>query len=164
MRRGTLLAMLLAINASLLWVLVDALQVPADDGVLPAHGAPVAIATAKPEPLTDRFAGKSASDFPHSLDRPLFWPSRRPIVASAPISVRVEQPPARTPEEPIDVRLAGIMQVGRTSRRALLVWPRQPAGQWVVEGTDLDGWRILKIDPASVRIGIGSRVQLLELY
>lgn len=164
MRRATLIGILLAINAALLWVLVEALQVPVDSGALPKPSFPVVVANVKPEPLADRFAGKSASDFSQMIERPLFWPSRRPIVAPPTTVNRAEKPAVQKPVEPIEVRLAGIVQVGRTSRRALLVWPQQPAGQWVVEGTELDGWRIAKIDASSVRIEAGTRVQLLELY
>lgn len=108
-------------------------------------------------------AGKAVGDLPQTVARPLFWRSRQPIAAPAAAADTAERGVAEENPAPGELRLAGILHIGATSRRALIVWPQQPAGRWLEEGAEIDGWQVVSINPSGVRILLGSKLKQLEM-
>lgn len=114
--------------------------------------------------LSPPLAGQPTANFSEIVNRPLFWPSRRPI---APVPAPAPRSEVVTPaSEPVPsgLRLAGIISDDNVRRRALLVWPSQPTGQWLAEGAELAGWKLVKIDWFGVQVRTGSRIERLELH
>jgi hypothetical protein len=48
-------------------------------------------------------------------------------------------------------------------KRALLVWPGEPAGRWLAVGAEIGGWRVARIGPHGVRVQSGSRRQDIKM-
>ncbi|MEQ1717733.1 MAG: hypothetical protein ABL907_17440, partial [Hyphomicrobium sp.] len=96
------------------------------------------------------------------LARPLFRPDRRPFVPK-PVAEVVPPPPEQAPaavptppqSEPAAVpvpplppglKLVGIVGGVQGARRALLRSAEMPEGKWYPLGSDLNGWKITRID------------------
>lgn len=134
---------------------------PIDTGPLPAATAVEHGATALPGAVRSREA-RSAADFPHTTSRPAFWRGRQPKAKAA----AATQPVAAAPQQPWaspDFRLAGIVQDGGRTRRALLVWGQEPHGRWMEEGAEIDGWRIVTIERFAVHIEASGLRQQIEM-
>jgi hypothetical protein len=115
-----------------------------------------------------RLDDATGAELAQTVARPLFWESRRPQPPAPPPAAAQAPSPvdAGAPSDPggsSDMRLAGILTLGARTRRALLVWPQSPAGEWLTEGAEIDGWRIRQIDRASVRLEAGGRQVELKL-
>ena len=114
--------------------------------------------------LSPPLASQTPANFSEIVTRPLFWPSRRPIDPTPPPAPPIETASPVNEPVPSGLRLAGIINDGEVRRRALLVWPGQPAGQWLHEGADMAGWRLLKIERFGVQVSTGSRIERLDLH
>lgn len=154
---------LVAVAAGFLALDYHLLTVPIDTAPLPpASGAKDA---GIPNIVADRpwLADQAVGILPQTASRPLFWRSRRPI--ALPVSTADIAEPAVGDQitAVAELRLAGIIQIGATSRRALIVWSQQPAGRWLEEGAEVNGWQVVSIESSGVRILLGSQFQQLEL-
>jgi hypothetical protein len=126
----------------------------------PAAGASVATSTGMAgNAVRFRLDGIAPESFTETLERPLFWPSRRPAVGAKP-EVAVPSVPTETSG---DLRLAGVMSGGRGRARALIVSPQFPAGRWLEVGGEIDGWRLTRIENAVVSLEAAGRRQELRL-
>ncbi|MGQ0672489.1 MAG: hypothetical protein ACT4N2_06355 [Hyphomicrobium sp.] len=99
---------------------------------------------------------KPLSDYRETVSRPLFQPTRRPVVPSP--NTEEDLPPAPASEQteiipaaPSGLSLVGLMGSGG-SRRALLRPNGQSHGTWLTVGRDIDGWRLSRIEENHVLI------------
>jgi hypothetical protein len=115
------------------------------------------------------------------LLRPIFMPDRKPFQplpppapvpqAEAPPPVVVEPAapaPAPTPEAPappppLNATLKGILLTDALDK-AYLVYPASPDGVWVTVGTEIDGWKLMRIAKDQVTLVLGEQKQVLQLY
>ncbi len=137
----------------------------------PVETSPIAPSPrTSPTPLTTRtslsppLTGQTTANFSEIVNRPLFWPSRRPIAPAPPPEPRSEVVTPASEPVPSGLRLAGIISEDNVRLRALLVWPSQPTGQWLAEGAELAGWKLVKIEWFGVQVRTGSRIERLELH
>ena len=106
-----------------------------------------------------------STEWSEALARPLFSPDRRPFVPPASESKTEFQ------EEPLAVETAPAAgQVGLigvfihdTGRRALLTSPSSPRGEWLALGSQLEGWKVVRIDTNSVALSSSSGSLTLQL-
>lgn len=110
----------------------------------------------------DRFRldGVRVETFSQTLERPLFWQTRRPKPATAPAVVVPTPPP-----EPVGLalRLVGVLKGDDGKPRALIVSPQQPNGRWLEEGGEVDGWRLTRIGNNVVSVESGGRRHELRM-
>ncbi|HYD68354.1 hypothetical protein [Azospirillum sp.] len=91
------------------------------------------------------------------IERPLFFPSRRPAepepVAAAP------EPPAEAP----DVALVGTI-ITHSGRRAIVRSPAETSALVLSEGQDINGWTVasIEVDRLLLRHGNGEQIIALE--
>jgi hypothetical protein len=100
--------------------------------------------------------GKTADQFRETVARPLFNPSRRPVE-------RAETPGKEPKVELVELRLVGVMKAAGQPPRALLRLANEPTGKWIAEGTQIDGWKLRKVNERSVVVESGGRSQELTL-
>jgi hypothetical protein len=87
--------------------------------------------------------------------RPLFSASRRPFVAA-------EEEVTQTPVGPLpSLELIGVLLTER--QRAALMQPAGGKPSWVLEGSDLQGWYIEKIERSRVHLRSDDRLDTVEL-
>ena len=110
----------------------------------------------------DRFRldGVRVESFSQTLERPLFWPTRRPKSETVAPVVAPTPPP-----EPVGLalRLVGVLKGDDGKPRALIVSPQQPNGRWLEEGGEVDGWRLTRIGNAAVSVESGGRRHELRM-
>ena len=158
-----LLGILLAIAiVSGLGLLATHLGSGVDIGPITPHRTGSAASAADGSERLDRFRldGVRVESFAQTLERPLFWQTRRPKPATA--AVVVVPPP---PPEPagLDLRLVGLLTGNDGKPRALIVSPQQPNGRWLVEGGEVDGWRLTRIGNNVVSVESGGRRHELRM-
>lgn len=163
MRTG-LLAILVAALGAFNWNLagteVDISPLGRDAAAVePAANSESAIPSFRPH--------RSLSEFSETVSRPLFHPTRRPVVVAAASQTDSEIKPAQ-PAEPADVptsrfSLVGVMINGGNAR-ALIRAEGQTYGTWVDAGGVLDGWRLsaIKSDRVSIEKDGGQEELLLH--
>lgn len=93
--------------------------------------------------------------------RPLFSPTRRPIMP--------EVAPAPAPAEPPRVAVSGLRVLGITRQsdgtaRALIASPDRPNGEWLSAGQELAGLRLMDVSDVAVKLSAGRVQHVLELY
>ena len=114
-----------------------------------------------------------------TLKRPLFMRNRRPYEAAPPASMAIAQTPPMmvtqpsfqlpvTPIQPakqldLDIKVSGIFMVG-PSKRALLTSRSVPQGEWMEEGSDINGLVVTEIRRDSVVLKGEGQDLKLELY
>lgn len=102
-----------------------------------------------------RLEGVAVESLAETLERPLFWATRRPKPAE------VVSAPANPPG--IDLRLVGVMQGDTGKLRALIVSPQQPNGRWLEEGGEVEGWRLTRIGSNAISLESGGRRHELRM-
>lgn len=124
--------------------------------------SPVA-ATSSPVPQ----AGSSGE----TLARPVFSPTRRPYVRPEREAIPEEDLPAeRYDEEPAEptpqadqIALSGVY-ISDDTRRAFIVSPTAPEGEWLPIGAGVSGWELTHIEAGSVTISAPPQEVILQLY
>ena len=106
---------------------------------------------------------KSLAEYRATLERPLFVKERRPPRASEPTPVEKPAETADEPANPVNLRLTGILDAASGGRRALIVSPDEPFGKWLIEGAEIDGWRLVSIERRSVQITGGGKLKQLDM-
>jgi hypothetical protein len=86
---------------------------------------------------------RSAAGFENILQRPLFLRSRQGI------SVNISTPPAPAAELDPNFTLKGVF-INGASAKAFLMSSQNPLGMWAQIDEDVDGWRIVAIQPGQV--------------
>lgn len=91
------------------------------------------------------------ADYRETVTRPLFNPTRAPIVemqaAASPAETASELPqPAPAPLEPSRLKVAGVMLMAGRTQRALLRIEGEPYGKWVDVGSEIHGWKLTRIE------------------
>ena len=102
-----------------------------------------------------RLDGIAVDSFAETLEKPLFWSTRRPK------PTEVVSAPANPPG--IDLRLVGVMQGDTGKLRALIVSPQQPNGRWLEEGGEVEGWRLTRIGSNAISLESGGRRHELRM-
>ncbi len=158
---GGLVSLVVALgllNWSLAETPVDISPIPAMDGT--AAGSKGATVTAQEETLPSSIASLG-----ETVARPLFSPTRRPMVATPPAFAALSAATASAPSEastPFSrLSLIGLMRVGDHSR-ALIRSEGNPQGAWTEVGHEIGGWRLSQIDDNRVLIeGVVTREELV---
>jgi hypothetical protein len=151
--RYGLLVWLVAALGLLNWTLADMpvdispLDVPVASDVAPKPAA----GETSPE-----WSQRSLAELSDTVARPLFHPTRRPVVVRTAAPVEPDMAPTLPPEPtgaPASrLSLIGVMGTGGKNRRALLRAEGQAYGTWVDVGGEIDGWRLSAIEDNRVLI------------
>lgn len=150
-------AALLVLNWKISGMELDTSPLP-DEVAGPTSAAPVA------EHVEIRPLGPLTA-YRETLTRPLFHPSRRPLVAPAPSAEAPAEPPAEiAAAEPSRMKLLGLIRTGARAQRALIRLEGQPYGTWVDVGGEIEGWRLSSIEPNKVLIEKNGGREELLLY
>ena len=162
------LASLLVIAAVLSLALLNWRLLTMDIDISPASGTDAtdpALLTAADWLPGDAGPAEIAT-YPEMLARPLFRSSRRPAEAAKPQAAVEERapPPEQAAKLPDDIQLVGIMKQTGGAGRALIRSSGSPTGQWVEIGHMLEGWRLSRIEAASVYFETGGEKQKLSLF
>lgn len=110
----------------------------------------------KAERLPQEPAVKAPRKSEDAMSRPLFTWSRRPLPTRPATPVMA----AETPPPPFSLRGAILMQ---RTRVAIIERPGEPEYLRVAEGSEVDGWTVVKVDSESAHLKSGSREISLEL-
>jgi len=158
--RGTKVAVAALAGAAgvLAWLDVQLLQSPVDvSPVAPPQSKTESRPQQNPQPAT-ALEKRTPEQFPETVGRPLFNPSRRPVQRT--------EAAARVPPkaEPARLRLVGVMKADDGPPRALIRFADEPAGKWIAEGVEYHGWTLIKVNEASVIVEAGGRTQELVLF
>lgn len=118
-------------------------------------------------------ATNETASYTATFSRPLFLHTRRPFVlvlpapmtdnAPVPEPPPLSEPPPQATYDPNQFSLKGIL-ITSSKESALVASPEQPSGRWFTVGTDLMGWKVLKIDNNSVTLGFGEQTHKLKQY
>ena len=102
----------------------------------------------------------------HSYSRPLFSRTRKPWQpATRAPEQQVQQRPQAAPQQPPPaVKLVGVSMSGNAVSRALLRHEVEIEPIWVLEGDELDGWMVARIDMHSIELRQGDRTISIDLY
>jgi hypothetical protein len=119
--------------------------------------APPPAPLAEGAPAAQSFEAPPEDAFDEIALRPLFFESRRPFVPP-PSDVVAE---GVAPEKKVSVELVGTL-VTDQGRAALLQPDGQPA-VWRREGEKIAGWKVRKIDPDQITLGLGDEIETLTL-
>lgn len=109
------------------------------------------------EAPTLALGGAAASETQDILDRPLFFPSRRPV---PPQKIAVAEAKA-APEPPLNFVLIGTILTGPV--RTALVKPEREPSVEIKQGQVVNGWTISSIDADRIMVRHGANIQLLGL-
>jgi hypothetical protein len=120
--------------------------------VLPPAGLMVADARAQEQArpaatLANPVAAQPLEQLSATLDRSLFSPSRRSVVAPPPVAPPLALP--ALPPSPPDVVLYGVVMDGETARAVVRVGPEKRLLRAQM-GDDIDGWSVAQIDSRKV--------------
>ena len=106
--------------------------------------------------------------FVHTLARPLFFPSRRPMEAqSKPVKLAKTAIPSTpkadkvVPASALDLR--GVV-VTDTIRRAFIISPKRAGGRWYSVGAVIGGWTLQAVDRESVALKSNSNLINLRIF
>ena len=111
---------------------------------------------------------RSLGEFSETTVRPLFSPTRRPVVAQV-VPPEAETAAAESPAPeasasvPSRLTLIGLMRVGDRDR-ALIRLEDAARGSWIEVGQEISGWRVSEIDDKGVVIKDASSSQVLVLH
>jgi hypothetical protein len=105
------------------------------------------------------FQPQSASDFPQTLARPIFFEGRTfPLPPAAPMPL---------PQVPVGASIEGLRLLGIRieggARKALIGVKGQPP-VWLDEGAQLESWTVQKIEDSSVSLVAAGQTANLQLY
>jgi hypothetical protein len=119
---------------------------------LPGPAESVTGPAAAPLPPLDllRFEPPSAEDFIELADRPPFSPTRRPP-APRPVAAP-KPPPPPSPPAPPSFRLVGVGIPDGGGPGRVLLERKGAKAEWLGEGESIDGWRVVTVEPRSVRL------------
>jgi hypothetical protein len=120
-----------------------------------------------------------------SLKRPLFRSDRKPfdpnlvakpptVEASAALPTPLVQPPETTVLQPIQApppplatvpqfALKGLAEIAGT-KRALIILPEDPVGQWIARGETISGWKLVNLDDNAAHLKLDGKTVDLLLY
>jgi len=104
-------------------------------------------------------------EWSEALARPLFSPERRPFVPQAvmPEAALPDVPGAvEAAPRPEPLSVVGVFIHG-TGRRALLVSPSRPEGEWLRVGSKIAGWEVMRIERNSVALAQSGDALTLQL-
>jgi hypothetical protein len=93
----------------------------------------------------------SLAELHETTERPLFSPTRRPLVKSMPGDVassaaaQQEGPQGEASHLP-NVKLLGTLRAGKEKTRALLIIQDAAAAGWIDVGADVGGWRLSVVE------------------
>jgi len=152
---GSAVIALGAVNLELAFGSVDTAPIAA----LP----PIASVGAPGESAVRSDARKSLAEYRETLERPLFAKERRPPRAPEPAPVEKPAETTDEPTNPVPLRLTGVLDAASGGRRALIVSPDEPFGKWLIEGAEIDGWRLVSIKRRSVQITGGGQLKQLDM-
>ena len=122
-------------------------------------------------PRADIGPGRRQASSHEMLARPVFSPTRRPFVPPEPEAlppedlptVVYEEEPAEPSPQADQIALSGVY-IDADTRRAFIVSPSVPEGEWLSIGAGVSGWTLTKIDPGSVTISAPPQEVTLQLY
>lgn len=141
LRHFLVVAALIAVASAMgYWITDNIRPLPPAADILPrqpSDGDQIADA-----PPAARFDSPPLSRFAETLERPLFRRSRRPLEIEVPV-----------PEDPVDRTLRATLQgvlFSTTGKVALFITPGSLEVVRVIEGEELQGWRLDEINPDSV--------------
>jgi hypothetical protein len=87
-----------------------------------------------------------------TLERPLFHPDRRPILAPREPTVDKVATRGAAPQPPGGVMLMGTVVSGPATRKALIRTAGLPVGVWLGLGERLEGWQLVSVEARSAVI------------
>ncbi|WP_062206124.1 hypothetical protein [Aureimonas sp. AU12] len=116
-----------------------------------------------PNALANPLAGIAVSDMTSFLSRPLFSVSRRPALPAATIAAPAPAPPPVTVSTAENLQLVGTL-ASDTGRLALIRDTARAETVSVADGDLVDGWRVVEIQSALVRIERDARTVSLEMF
>ncbi len=113
--------------------------------------------------ISTRLDKKPLAQFPETLARPLFNPTRRlPPPAER---KEAQAQPVKAPTPSADgLRLIGLVKTEAGHARALIRSADEPLGTWVEPGDEIAGWRLTTIGDGKVTVESGGRRFELNLY
>ena len=97
------------------------------------------------------------------LQRPIFFPSRRPFEPPPAQVVATPPPPPKPPPEDPRFVVDGILLSG-PSRRAHVRQPHELDGRWHEAGQVIDGWKIVAIDATGIVLEQEDKSFAMYLY
>ncbi len=101
------------------------------------------------------------------LERPLFAPSRRPVVAEPEVDVIIQEEAPRAEPEPEkvpipDLGLLGVMGTDNTNRALVANAGGEPV--WITAGTTIAGWTVAAIGPDWLELNLDNETIRIEMY
>ena len=136
-----------------------------DVSPIAAGGLPAPSPADQPHDIAGTIGPGPLASLGETVSRPLFNPTRRPIVVTvaAPPAEAAAPLPELPPPAPVNrLSLIGLMRAGGHLDRALIRTDGQPHGTWVEVGSEIDGWRLAKIEDNRVLIeNAGAKQELL---
>lgn len=114
-------------------------------------------------------AQRPLADYRETVTRPLFSPTRTPIVPKQAVESSAEivtepSPPAPAPVEPSRLKVAGVMLVAGRMQRALVRLEGESHGKWVEVGNEIQGWKLTRIERGLVVVEKEGGLEELLLY
>ena len=119
------------------------------------------VARAPLEKIGNPVARRSLTDFPATLQRPLFSPSRRKAAVEPPPPPPVAQEPPKPPAPPA-VALIGVIADPEGSQA--LLRSNGDKTLRVHVGDDVMGWRVGQIDARQLTLTLGDRAVSIALF
>lgn len=148
-------AIILALGSGLLVTYVVSGDVDISPISTPATGSTGAAPASSDDEVRFRLDGVAVESFTETVERPLFWSTRKPKPAEA--VAAAAGPPG------VELRLVGVMQGANGKPRALIVSPQQPHGRWLEEGGEFEGWRLTRIGANTISVESGGRRHELRM-
>jgi hypothetical protein len=129
------------------------------------------VSLAAVEARTDKTKAVALADLTETLARPLFSPTRRPVVrqeqdeqkTAAIAPVADVAPPAPSEPKPT-VRLIGMLHGVGKAQRALLQSEGGSSTNWVSVGSEFAGWRLTSIENDTVTVEASGARSVLTLH
>jgi hypothetical protein len=112
------------------------------------------------EKIGNPVARRSLADFPATLQRPLFSPSRRKAAVEPPPPPVAQEPPK--PPAPPAVALIGVIADPEGSQALLRAASEKTMR--VRLGDDVMGWRVAQIDAQQLTLTLGDRAVSIALF
>jgi len=146
------LGALVAALAYLNWAF---LETGVDVSPFAAPSAPAQSRTARTIDLSTPIGQSRVESFAETVNRPLFNRDRRPVVRR---TAAAEPAPDST-----DLRLVGVLRRNGEPSRALIRFANEPAGKWIAEGEEVNGWTLRNVSERSVVVETAGRTHELQL-
>jgi hypothetical protein len=140
---------------ALLWLNWSYLQAPIDTSPVLPGSEPAMAPLARPRDGDAPRLRTPAEGFTEMVSRPLFNRDRRPVVRRAPAP--------EAPQASADMRLVGIVRQAGEPSRALIRFANEPAGKWIAEGEEINGWVLHTVHERAVVMESGGRLLELQL-